>query len=87
MAVHKVTHKSFAMPDGKKIDIKYWGAGGKLCLAAFDANDKKVSAYTYSIEAEDGDSFLAQMKETAMESLANTIEIDLTTNPRIHYRP
>lgn len=87
MAAHKVTHKSFTMPDGNKIDIKYWGEGGKLCLAAFDANDKKVSAHSYCFEAEDGDSFLAQMKETAMDTLADTIEKDLQTDPDIHYRP
>lgn len=87
MAVHKVTYKSFTMTDGNQIDIKYWGGGGKLYLAAFDANDQRVSAGIYSFEAEDGDSFLAQMKETAMESLANTIESDLKTNPSIHHRP
>ena len=87
MSIHKVTHSSFTMPGGNKIYIKYWGEGGKLCLAAFDANDKKVSAHSYCFEAEDGDSFLAQMKEYAMESLAKTIENDLKTNPNIHYRP
>lgn len=87
MAGHKVIHKSFTMPDGKKIDIKYWGEGGNLCLAAFDENDKKVSAHAYCFEAEDGDSFLTKMRKTAMESLANNIENDLKSNPDIHYRP
>lgn len=87
MPAHKVTHKSFTMTDGNKIDIKYWGVGGKMCLAAFDENDKKVSAHAYCFEAEDGDSFLTQMKGTAMESLADTIENDLKANPNIHYRP
>lgn len=85
--VHKVTHKSITMTDGSRIDIKFWSHGGKMCLAAFDENDKQVSAGAYCFEAEDGDSFLAQMKETVMESLASTIENDLKTNPDIHYRP
>jgi hypothetical protein len=87
MAIHKVTHKTFKMPNGNKIDIKYWSEGSKMCLAAFDENGKKVSACSYCFEAEVGDSFYTQMKETAMESLAETIENDLKTNSNIHYRP
>jgi hypothetical protein len=75
------------MADGTQVDIKYWSEGGKMCLAAFDAKGKQVSAGAYCFEADDGDSFLAQMNQTAMEALASTIEHDLKTNPDIHYRP
>lgn len=87
MSIHRVSHKSFTMPDGNEVEIKYWSDGKRMCLAAFDKNDKQVSSGQYCFEAEDGDSFLTQMKETVMDSLGSTIEADLKNNPEIHYKP
>lgn len=87
MSRHLVQHDSIELNDGNTVNIKYWGESTRICVAAFDAQDNRVSAAVYAAEVEIADGFYPAFKKSVIESLATTIKNDLLNNPDIHYQP
>jgi hypothetical protein len=87
MSKHKVAAKTISMPDGSTITIKYWADSTKIYAAAFNSNDKRVSANIYAADADLADGFDAAFHQSLIDGLVTHIETDLKTNPDIHYRP
>ena len=87
MNPHRVRHRVVTLPSGQIVEIKFWAAGNRIYVAAFDSAGNQVSAARYSAEVELADDLYAALQHSLIDSLAGTVESDLLTNPELHYVP